>query len=380
MKNQVRYSHFLSILLRAGLIVALLVALLPSAALAYPGTQDVYYVVALDDGAGMFHDYWTADGWCDFSNIYSDDQCSLVAAIEQANARGGRQEIYFRPGLEPGWVPLAGFTNLPNPFYVTSNGSSTDLPTITGDVIIDGNLAYSGGPGGVMVFDGSSARPIFEVANGATLTLRNMTIRNGSNSGDGGCVVASGNVVLENVTVQGCTSGGSQGGGAIYTSGSFSETDSTLQNSQATAGHGGAVYAGTDVTLNGGSFQNNWANGNGGAVYVGGNLTTLNGPVFGTVTGNTSNHDALGAGEHGGAVYVAGSATLGTALGGGGTFSNNLADCPDNTCFGGGIYVGDTLTAYGFTFSDNRARGSGGGAYVVSTADLTNGTHTTSVP
>lgn len=89
-------------------------------------------------------DVTTTDGVCDTDATTMGSQCSLRAAIEQANALGGTQDIDFN-------IPAAG---------VQTISPATPLPTITGPTTIDG---YSQ--------PGSSANTL-AMGNNATLLIQ----------------------------------------------------------------------------------------------------------------------------------------------------------------------------------------------------------------
>ena len=192
---------------------------------------------------------------------------------------------------------------------------------------------------------GADAHRIFNVANGKTLTLQNLTLKNGQGSGSTG------------------------NGGAVYTKGGSVEmTLCTLIGNE--AGNGGAVYAEKDgstaaaVTLKGctigGTGPGNanaaaiGSDREGGGIYIGEGctLTLENSGATGcTVKGN----NAL----RGGGIYVAGTAEIkGTSK-----ILNNTADH-----FGGGIHSEGTLTLSGDALiKDNSASDHtavGGGVYV----------------
>ena len=192
---------------------------------------------------------------------------------------------------------------------------------------------------------GADAHRIFNVANGKTLTLQNLTLKNGQGSGSTG------------------------NGGAVYTKGGSVEmTLCTLIGNE--ADNGGAVYAEKDgstaaaVTLKGctigGTGPGNanaaaiGSDREGGGIYIGEGctLTLENSGATGcTVKGN----NAL----RGGGIYVAGTAEIkGTSK-----ILNNTADH-----FGGGIHSEGTLTLSGDALiKDNSASDHtavGGGVYV----------------
>ena len=192
---------------------------------------------------------------------------------------------------------------------------------------------------------GVDAHRIFNVANGKTLTLQNLTLKNGQGSGSTG------------------------NGGAVYTKGGSVEmTLCTLIGNE--ADNGGAVYAEKDgstaaaVTLKGctiGGTETGNANAaaigsdrEGGGIYIGEGCTLIledSGTTGCTVKYNNA--------RAGGGIYVAGTAEIkGTSK-----ILNNTADH-----VGGGIHSEGTLTLSGDALiKDNSASDHsavGGGVYV----------------
>ena len=247
---------------------------------------------------------------------------------------------------------------LPEGSTITINGTITATKDGSGEtanwgeILIDKNLTIKGKTGaGSDKLDanssvlGADAHRIFNVANGKTLTLQNLTLKNGQ------------------------CSGSTENGGAVSTKGGSVEmTLCTLIGN--TANRGGAVYAEKDgstaaaVTLKGctiggtetgnANAANTGSDREGGGIYIGEGCTLIledSGATGCTVKGN----NAL----RGGGIYVAGTAEIkGTSK-----ILNNTADH-----FGGGIHSEGTLTLSGDALikgnsaSDHSALG--GGVYV----------------
>src|SRR5262249_12534149 len=107
---------------------------------------------------------------------------------------------------------------------------------------------------------------LFDVANGASLTLQNLTLQNGEAFGsgaasEGGAIFNQGTLGLDGVTVQNNNATGSNGqnaksrgngagtpgadgaGGGVWSSGTLTADNGTLiQNNQAVGGNGGDAY------------------------------------------------------------------------------------------------------------------------------------------
>ena len=238
---------------------------------------------------------------------------------------------------------------------ITINGEikATSDSGNSGEIVIDKNLTIKGGSGAVLNANSDSAdgpagkHRIFNMASGVTLTLENLTLKNGKAAGYSEAGY----------------------GGAVYTKGGSVEmTLCTLIGNE--AGNGGAVYAEKDgstaaaVTLKGctiGGTETGNANAattgadrEGGGIYIGEGCTLIledSGATGCTVKGNNA--------RRGGGIYVAGTAEIkGTSK-----ILNNTADH-----FGGGIHSEGTLILSGDALikgnsaSDHSALG--GGVYV----------------
>ncbi len=225
------------------------------------------------DNAGDVGDSNTADGVCNDGG----GNCTLRAAIEQANADGGTTTINF-----------SGSFNL-------SPGSQMG---ITANMIIDGGA-------NTIIIDGGSATRIFNVAAAlTTVTFQNLTIQNGNSGANGGGIqtsspvtISGSNILSNTATLDGgglfATAGGSNFtinnnslfrnnraancGAMTDNGGTTNATNAQFLNNQATNG-GGAIcsvnFTGNTVTVN-----NNQAVSNGGGIIVTGNLNLTSSQV-----------------------------------------------------------------------------------------------------
>lgn len=177
---------------------------------------------------------------------------------------------------------------------------------ISRDITIKGNNKGSDMLNANRVTLGTKAHRIFTVQDGATLTLKNITLKNGKGTSGiiGGAILVNQNctVKLEGCIIEGCIA---DSGGAIgcYANGTveLTDTDITTCESTSTGGGagGGAIYTKGNLTINGGNLTGNkttLSNGSGGGVYVGdGGTFTMNNC---TLTGNKAKANG------GGGVYV----------------------------------------------------------------------------
>ncbi len=195
--------------------------------------------------------------------------------------------------------------------------------------------------------NGEDVRQFFLVQSGGNLTLRNISLLDGGGGGgNGGAIFIAGN---GRVTIDGSfltsnlTESGSDGG-AIYSSGFLTITNSTLGANEArtAGGDGGAIYINGGVVLIRDSYiVNNQAQNGGGVRLVGGTLTIERSAFRSNI-----------ARAHGGGLHIESNA--GSIVNA--TFSNNRADR------GGGIYKIGSTPLTNVTIHENRAD-LGGGIY-----------------
>jgi hypothetical protein len=176
---------------------------------------------------------------------------SLRAAIKQANANAGADEIVFADGVS-GTITLASI-----------------LPEITDKA----GLAINGG--GDITVSGNHAVGVFKVSSSSLgevkLTLRNLTIADGagvvtSSGREGGGIYNGGTLEVINVTFSGNQAGNS--GAGIDTSGAFTATNSTFSGNSA-GGGGGIENSGGPLKVTNSTFSGNSAGYKAGGIYSG---------------------------------------------------------------------------------------------------------------
>ncbi|HEY3855704.1 MAG TPA: immunoglobulin domain-containing protein [Verrucomicrobiae bacterium] len=222
----------------------------------------------------------------------------------------------------------------------TTNGTilSTSSTTLLSDAIVDGT-------GHSITLSGGGATRLFDVPEGVTLTLRNLTLANAA----GGALSVEGSLILENCVL---TNNAGVAGGAIQNTGQLSVTNCLFVGNSVVGGNpacGGAIWNSNGVVrLNDVIFSNNYVAGSGpGISYIqqpppanggngcGGALFSTNGEVWAVnvcLISNTASclggpgpiqyfkEGTLGV-PKGGAVYFAG----GTSVFAKSMFSNNAA-------------------------------------------------------
>lgn len=295
---------------------------------------------------------------------------TLRAAVMDSNATAGSDTITLGAGV----------------FTMSLPGRSENA-ALTGDLDITGNLTIEGAGAGQTILDAAMLDRFFHVMAGKTLTLRNVTIRNGRESG-GGAIQNDGTLLLENVILTGNST--TTRGGAIYnntgtlTLQSVNLIGNSTGDVPTSSANGGAVgsFGGT-VTIVGCQFASNTATGDGGAIdsrsttlqitnstfqgnfaNVAGAVRLFNGTA--TLTNNTFNGDH--ANTSGGAL----ASNLCALTINGGSFTGNYlspAPTPATARMGGSLNLvgvnssSPTVNINGVTFQQTGS-GDGGGIYV----------------
>ena len=192
----------------------------------------------------------------------NDNQCTLREAIIIANNdnQSGSTDCATGSSVDTINFNLDGIILL-----------NSALPTITQDIIIDG-------VGQTIHIDGQNTVPIFNIT-AAYATFQNLTIQNGSSSGEGGGINAaealtlSNVVVVNNVTVS--NGGGVAAGGPLIMANSQFEN-----NSCNTAGcDGGGAYVVNNATITNTNFFSNTAVDRGGSVASDSTITIIGGQL-----------------------------------------------------------------------------------------------------
>jgi hypothetical protein len=299
------------------------------------------------NSAGDAGDSHPGDALC--RTAASATECTLRAAMEEANARAGTDTITFN-------LPAGSLTIRPR----------AALPVITGVLTIDGTTqpGYSGSP--IVIVDGSDlGTPLtngMNTAAGSDVTFRGLQIVHFSLHG----IKGEGSMRIENTfsgynTDDGLESISYTDAIAVTVSDSeFSENNAsgigvsnttlTMNNTSANGNGGGGLWAAnSDLTISGGSLNDNVASNGGGM-----NLTA-------TVHASLYNVDILNnrSTSNGGGIYM--------RDGGGSELSFWHCTISGNAgAQGGGLYQegGYVNMDPGNTVTDNRAVSGGGGIYL----------------
>lgn len=253
--------------------------------------------------------------WADSYGEGTDGDCSLREALQAA-----MDDVAFGgcPAGSTGTdiIDLSAATHRITRAGRGENGNGTgdfDLGPTTSIIIQGEGARYT-------VIDGGQVDRIFDVAGGASLTLRDLTIRNGE-EGTTGCACGGGiyvrgpdgSVTIEDSVVTGNAAG--DGGGIYVASGSLTATQSTISGNRALGNSkdGGGIYLAdaTPATLKNVTLSGNQANRHGGALFSDGGVVGLSNV---TIANNTADSDGNGSGDGGGISMMSGKLYLKNTL------------------------------------------------------------------
>jgi len=314
------------------------------------------------------------------------DTAGFIAAISAANANPDPDII----ALEAGTYTLTA----PNNTLYGKNG----LPVINTPIIIFGNCAT------IERAPAAEAFRLFYVTRAGNLTLYDQTLTGGDGgTANGGAIYSQGTVTATNTTIANSTAPGGGGirnsggtltlvdsrlennsapgtgnsGGGLYTNGPATLIDTTLTGNS--AHYGGAIYtaSGGTLTLTGCTVESNSAYSGGGAFINGGSLVVQSGSRF-SANSVTSQGGALY--NNGGSLSVSGSVIENNTAAGGGairnsgslTLTGSRVTGNSTTSNGGGLlHLSGTVTLTDVTLSANQSGMIGGAIFAGGTLTLT---------
>ena len=346
-KNNKSYSRPFSLILAAALISA--PAISNASAFNVNSTTD-----AVDSNIG--------DGTC----AASSGDCTLRAAIQEANALAGSDTI-----------------NLPAGNYLLTLQNTNEDAAADGDLDITSDINIVGVDRDTTVIDADFTNRIFHILQAPSnekphvVSLSNIKITNGSETdNDGGGINNSGNLNLQNVLlIDNEVNGSETGGGALFSTGKTTITDSEITNNKS-VNHGGGISTKNSALLSivNSTIKLNSSSGGGGINAVNTSVELRNSAIvenaakFGgglkfegeylrkrmiAITSTTLSQNT--ATEHGGAVYNNGNHFTTKDS----TFSKNTSGYE-----GGAIYNSDhryaRVVVDSSSFSQNSAGRSGG--------------------
>jgi CSLREA domain-containing protein len=232
-------------------------------------------------------DVVAGDGVCDTDAATGGPQCTLRAAIEEANAHGGDDIIQFR--ITDSFGGQAGISTIL---------VSTVLPDLSTNVAITG-------PGAdklALQRIGTVRFRIFNVTTASSVTISGLTIRDGDARGGGGSGGAILNAGSASVLVYDCVlrNNAASSGGAIANNGAgvvnvvrctLTENSAVRQGGAVSLGNGAMNFYSSTISGNTATSPNGQIGGLGGGFYiVGGNLYLM----ACTVSGNSADREGGG--------------------------------------------------------------------------------------
>jgi predicted outer membrane repeat protein len=230
-------------------------------------------------------------------------------------------------------------------FAPSLNGQTITLTS--GQLVINKSLTIQGPGAGQVTISGGHSSRIFEVANKTNVTLRGLTISNGTAAEGAGIYVDyGGTLTINNSTLS--SNSATVYGGAIDSSGTLTISNSTLSGNTAAYAGGAIENAGANLTISGCRLSGNSV----GYGSYGGAIRNDNGGNLSISNSTLSDNSAPGG--YGGAIFSLGGSTL------------TLTDCTlsSNTAYdGGALYNMGATTVSGCTLSSNIANDTGGAIY-----------------
>jgi hypothetical protein len=246
-----------------------------------------------------------------------------------------------------------GYTTIAAAIGAASAGDTISIQDAVhneANITVDRNLTIQGQGAANTAVDGGASGSVFVIDAGVTVTIQNVTIRNGFAYYGGGILNdGDGTVTISNSTISGNSTPGPGSGGGIFSIGTVTISNSTLSDNFA-GDYGAGIFNGGSVTISNSTISGNSApyNGSsGGGIFNSGTATISNS----TVSGNSA--------SGGGGVYTYGPVTIEDS-----TLSGNFAIYGS----GGGIFnFFSTATVTNSTLSGNSSAGSGGGIWTYGT-------------
>ena len=328
--------------LRRGVLIG---ALLAGSAAAGPAAAGVaapaaptFTVNSLGDAVAVAP---LASGPCE--TVTGNHTCTLRAAIMKANHyAGGGATIILAAGIYVLAIARAGLDDETN-----------------GDLNLTQAATLLGAGAATTIIDGNQIDRVLSVGLHVTVTLSDLTLRNGLAPSNAGGILSNGNLTLNRVVVSGNRSPDGSSGGALVSLEGALTLNNSLVADNITGGSGGGIYNATDgvATVNNSVVSGNLtaSGGYGAGIANSGRLTLNNSLVSGNQTTPQNGNPSAGFG--GGIANFSGVLTMTNS-----TVSNNSAYAG-----GGGLWNAGVTNSYFSTIAGNLAdsratlAGTGGG-------------------
>src|SRR2546425_997375 len=191
-----------------------------------------------------------SDGVCDVDPATPGGQCTLRAAVQQANAIAGPSTIEVPAGI----------------YKLTIHGANEDGAT-TGDLDINGRLTIEGAGAKSTIIDAKPAKDrVLDILPAGNVTLTDVTLLRGKigRRKAGGCVRNAGHLTLRRAVLTRCKSAGD--GGALDSAGTATVTDVLFIQNTARRDGGALTTHGGNVTVRRSPVPAHRAGGEGGAL------------------------------------------------------------------------------------------------------------------
>ena len=253
-----------------------------------------------------------------FASYTAATVAQLISAIDTANSSAAADTITLAAD---------------ETFSLTAVNNSTNGPTGLPQIAGGGGLAILGN-GATIERSSIAGTPGFRLLNvavGASLALKDVTLQGGVAYAQGGAIFNEGALSLDGVIVQNSTAQGGAGsaggygpgkggdgvGGGVYSTGALTLQGCTVRNNWAIGGRGGDGYL-APQSMPGNLTRHAYdgtdgGDGYGGGVYVAAGTATIRNS---TITANTAKGGAGGDGYHSSGVHSH-SGSAGTSAGGG---------------------------------------------------------------
>ena len=212
---------------------------------------------------------------------------------------------------------------------VEAAGISGVIRLTTGELLVDKSVTINGAGADVLAVDGNATSSVFQIGSGKTVTISDLTIRNGEGNFGGGILNGGG----ATLTITDSTLSGNIGGfgGGIFNTGTLAIVNCTVSGNAASEGAG--IYNGATSTITNSTLSGNAAPGAGGGCV---NLGTLQ------IANSTLSDNSSGLG---GGVFNIGTLQIGNTI-------LNTGDSGANISNSGG-----TVTSLGYNLSSDDGGG-----------------------
>lgn len=225
--------------------------------------------------------------------LNTDGDCALREAIQAVNTQAAVDACPAGTGNDVIRLPAGTYT-LSLAGGNEDNNATGDLDVFPVFTSLGGTVELQGAGAAATIIDGGGIdRVLHLIRSDSTLIVRDVTIRNGQLTDQGGAGIQSRgalelrNVVIENNVVNGTSSGAIGGGlciGCVLGTGSGVLEQVIIRNNQ--ANRGGGIFSNRPLTITATSIISNTAVA-GGAIENYGALTLVNSTISGnTATGN----------------------------------------------------------------------------------------------